>query len=610
MADIDDGHQEPGLGAFVRLAVQNAINNKIDDDEIHDHFAHVTGHDPENDWNNFPRLLTQAFQGEERVGEMVRALGFHEDNFAEHFRQLKDDKQATADLRDEIHEAASFVGESIGVMVDNVRAATKDDASAAYEAAYDFADTIHATHAVHDDLFPEAAHSMSQLQLKNYRSPVTFLKPDQIGGVWGRLRKGASKVASGARRAVSKVSKAVVPRRVRGLFGPEDSTMAIGGRDSTKQLHIEPNQLVAISFVKEGKYRTGVLPQYVDVMEEYALNRARISKFGVAVELSQNRTASIDGNFAEFALKRDKYLGFTFTPTGLRVKNTIGRVAMQDPSHDVSLGKFANPSSYNVFMYHDRSSVTPSAFGAIFTLSPEKKVFRLIPGSDIEIEVTVNIEAINGVRSSLSYVVKEKKFNPAKRRPVRMASLINANLSESMHERLTAAGYVKDEELGQDSEYGTYHKGNDYFNIDNRGMIMGTTVGVDGNWVMAEEGQEYSAFDELDSFSLDDESAPLLPPREEESNSSIFAAMKNSTIIAIQIKKRTTRDPYYPWLTLFVSRPPTGSDSYEIQGAMLVRPVPSANKPPLSWTEKSTLKKLEGDLARQSRADRKVTDRR
>lgn len=653
--------KEPGLGAPMRLAIQNALNQNQDlASETSDHLAQVTGHAPSTGWRDFSNSLALALEdpkaAEYQIGKMVEALGFHEDNFASQFEEHKFDKQKTLELKEDLHELSSMVGEYIGTLVDAVheaKASPRDQqkASDAYEAGYDLANFLHVTHTMnegdHELLDAEAAHVMSQLELKNYRSGVDFASPDQIGGVLKRVRKKAGEAWGKTKRVARKVrraaSKTLIPEDLRRFILDFNivagSTIILGGVSSIPDVFLERGCIVQTlsthlldSLSTDARARYEILDAEQERYNIQQLEQARGGRWfgrspdGKPVEMQRDLT---------FALTPDdiQHFGATFTMK-MRVQNMIlqeqrfgGSAPPPEDVTPIEIGGTDVPQ--NVILFSNPRAMQAGATGVIFpqsTVSEDGRTFYMSKNAVVQVSVTVTIRKGNTTEDLVFHALIQK-FNPANRGAIRtIDGLIGAG-------QLPASTHAKLEELGfelkkRDANHDVYTKGGIEYAFNHTTGNLDYVRQGDGDWVKffvssediprefgENRGPEYEFGGNLGW----EEDEPPLPssaaaPRNRRVDDNLLPSfadlMKDRKMIVMQIKKHDSKgsQKQRPYLLLFLSIQDATTGRYTIDGVLLVFPR-TTPKRKIPQKERNTLTSMQRNQVSSYRNDARAARR-
>lgn len=414
-----DEFKEAGLGVPMRLAVQNAINGKHNlDVETANHFARVTGHSSSGGWGAFSKSLTNALLSDDdpslHVGEMVEALGFHENNFSSHFETHKFDQKKQDELRDELHEVAAFVGAHVEDVVNSVREAIANPedqelASSAYEAGYRLADVLHQTHAVDEEdnefLSAEVAHQMTQTELKNYQSPISFHPPENIGGILDKAKQKARQL----RRVISKnLIPEEIRRTVRNRNVKTNSSVVLGDKTAIPYIYLR-NQCIAR-------------------IPSTTLGATEAKQFGI-VTLSTDRATVDSANKMPRYLLHSRDIQYPldcafsiFMEMDILLAQGVPKPA--DPST-------LTPSKQNVFLYRNPGDLQPSATGVVFSQSDvpaEKRIFAMPKDALVNFKITVEVKYPNGPVEAIEFNAVKTKFDPNSRGSLRVQEMIGLKM--------------------------------------------------------------------------------------------------------------------------------------------------------------------------------------
>lgn len=585
-----DEFKEAGLGVPMRLAVQNAINGKHNFDvETANHFSRVTGHSSSGGWGAFSKSLTNALLSDDdpslHVGEMVEALGFHEDNFSSHFETHKFDQKKQDELREELHEVAAFVGAHVEEMVNSLREAIADPqdqqkVSDAYDASYQLADLLHQTHTVDEDdshlLSAELAHEMTQTELKNYQSPISFHAPENIGkNVFSRAWKGtkrlASKAKQGALQLKGKAAK-LVPQSVRNKFRNRNvvtnSSVVLGGRSAIPYLYLQSQCIVQIP--------------------DSILGATERRQFGI-VSLSPDRAAKNSNGSLRYLLNPTdmQYYGCNFK-IFMQVGNPLatGTLVNADPSSNAVV-------EANALLYRKPGDLQPSATGVIFPQSDvpaESRRFSMPKSALVTFQISIEVTYPNSAKSAIDFTAVKTKFDPKSRGSLRVQEMIGVKM----------VGLADNQYKGRfPGNPVVFLKGDDgeiYAADTTRNLIIGKMNLKEDRFIairpfpyttgetVLDRPPSQSQIDfleqsETDSLLPEDETedwstAPPLPPRTT-SVLSLSDLMKQKQVMALQIKLHDApnqRQDTRPFLNLFISQVDLVAGVYELVAIMLVLP--------------------------------------
>jgi len=676
MAATDE--MQAGLGAPMRLMVQNAIQgHKNLATATSNHFAQVTGHAPSSGWGDFTQSLAAAMQdpdaAETHLGQMVEALGFHEDNFASQFEEHQYDKEKSAELRDDLHHLASTAAEHISALVEAVHAAKaspndKIKVSNAYEAGYDMADFLHATHTMNesdvDMLNPESAHVMSQIELKNYRSPISFTSPDQIGFSLKGARRKAGKMWGSAkrkgRRARRAVSKKVIPRGVRRAFANRNSkasaTLAIGGRSAAKDVFVKRGcigKMTDTHLIQE-EMRSGLAGRLnperyqLDTVEkeQYDIDDLSAVRGGRWIVELENGTRGEHKRDLSFAFKVSDIaheLNATFS-VNIQVQNTVvdGSTDVVPDTSPLVVGGGALPQ--NVILYSSPKALQPGATGVIFpqhTVPVEDRTFYMTKNGLVVVKAVISM---NGkVKHTLTAVVP--KFNSASRGSLRtIQGMIGEKIvspAQEYNDFLPPPNYAVRTDEGNiwvvDGDknliVGRYDPSTD--KIDRKGYPIPVPLPRDEFQRMEEMSEEeLSSITSLGSVNEDDygeplpefgestvvtEPSPIFNEQDRQYRStandpattdSFDDLMKDGKMMVMQIKSKGSlkdRQSTRPYILCYITPRDRNTGEYTLDGVMLVLPR-LTKKRKIPQSERAASTSMQRNFASGYRMDRR--DRR